>query len=339
MKREISAAEAVITFVFFAAWYAGLGLVHPTFPASILGCASLFLVEPLLVLAHELGHAAAAVHVTRRPARVQSGQPPHSWRFSIGRVQVDYSWRGYTGHCEFDRSVPITGWGLFLIAVAGPAANLVVAILLGCIAYLNPDAPSLVVWTLYLTAVASALLAVGNLIPQSDLPEWWPGGIESDHVISDGYIALLALKGGLRSTLLAPPPPRLFNGDARQALLAAGGFARAQRRPEVGPDHLLLGLFDVGDGAAARVLRECGFRPPPREFGGPPVDPVLTPAAKRAIERAKAVLSLRGDPQIATEHLLLGLVEERDGPAAAVLEHGGVDRERVRQRLLEALSP
>jgi ATP-dependent Clp protease ATP-binding subunit ClpA len=51
------------------------------------------------------------------------------------------------------------------------------------------------------------------------------------------------------------------------------------------------------------------------------------------------VLSLRGDPQIATEHLLLGLVEERDGPVAAVLERGGVDRERVRQRLLEALSP
>jgi hypothetical protein len=42
MKREVSAAEAVLTFVFFAAWYAGLGLVHPTFPASILGCASLF---------------------------------------------------------------------------------------------------------------------------------------------------------------------------------------------------------------------------------------------------------------------------------------------------------
>jgi hypothetical protein len=315
-----------------------LGVFHPTFAASILGCAALFVVEPVLVLAHELGHAAAAVHVTRRPARVQSGTPPHSWRFSIGRVQVDYSWRGYIGHCEFDRSVPITGWGLFLIAVAGPAANLLIAILLGGIAYLSPDASSLVLWTLFLSAAASLFLAVGNLIPQSDLPEWWPGAIESDHLISDGYIALLAFKGGLRRTLLAPPPPRLFSSETRRALLAAGGFARAQRRAEVGPDHLLLGLFDVGDGAAARILRECGFQPPRREFGGPPVEPVLTPAAKRAIVRAKAVLSLRGDPVIATEHLLLALVEERDGPVAAVLEGGGADRARVRQRLLETLA-
>jgi hypothetical protein len=320
MKREVSAAEAVLTFVFFAAWYAGLGLVHPTFPASILGCASLFLVEPLLVLAHELGHAAAAVHVTRRPARVQSGRPPHSWRFSIGRVQVDYSWRGFTGHCEFDRSVPITGWGLFLIAVAGPAANLLIAILLGGIAYLNPDAPSLVVWTLYLSAVTSLLLAVGNLIPQSDLPDWWPGGIESDHVISDGYIALLALKGGLRNTLLAPPPSRLFSGVR----------ARRCSRPGASP-----GLRGAPRSARITCCWVCSTSATerPRGYCG------LTPAAKRAIERAKAVLSLRGDPLIATEHLLLGLVDERDGPVAAVLERGGVDRARVRQRLLEALSP
>ena len=65
---------------------------------------------------------------------------------------------------------------------------------------------------------------------------------------------------------------------------------------------------------------------------------MLSPAAQRALERAKAVLSLRGDPMIDTEHMLLGLVEDGNDSVTGALARGGADRGELRRRLLHALS-
>ena len=75
MKREVGLAEAVLIVVFAVAAYLGFAFMHP----SDLTLAAAFLIgtvaEPTLVLAHELGHAAAAVPVTGQRARMQAVDP------------------------------------------------------------------------------------------------------------------------------------------------------------------------------------------------------------------------------------------------------------------------
>jgi ATP-dependent Clp protease ATP-binding subunit ClpA len=64
----------------------------------------------------------------------------------------------------------------------------------------------------------------------------------------------------------------------------------------------------------------------------------LTPSVKRALKRARSYLTLRGDQQIESQHLLLGLVEEPDSSAVEMLARARVDRAQVRRRVLEALA-
>lgn len=65
----------------------------------------------------------------------------------------------------------------------------------------------------------------------------------------------------------------------------------------------------------------------------------LTRRAQRAMTLADTQAAALGHEYIGTEHLLLGLLEERTGPAAQILEHLGVTAERVRTLLAEGPSP
>ena len=56
----------------------------------------------------------------------------------------------------------------------------------------------------------------------------------------------------------------------------------------------------------------------------------FTSRAKQAIAFADTNAARLGQEYIGTEHLLLGLLEEKTGPAAQVLNHLGVTAERVR---------
>jgi ATP-dependent Clp protease ATP-binding subunit ClpC len=61
-----------------------------------------------------------------------------------------------------------------------------------------------------------------------------------------------------------------------------------------------------------------------------------TTRAKQALSLAQEAAVARSDEFVGTEHLLLGLLAERTGPAAQVLAHLGVTRERVEQLLAQA---
>jgi ATP-dependent Clp protease ATP-binding subunit ClpC len=58
--------------------------------------------------------------------------------------------------------------------------------------------------------------------------------------------------------------------------------------------------------------------------------------AQQALTLADGAASARGDEFVGTEHLLLGLLAERTGPAAQILGHLGVTTERVEQLLAQA---
>jgi ATP-dependent Clp protease ATP-binding subunit ClpC len=55
-----------------------------------------------------------------------------------------------------------------------------------------------------------------------------------------------------------------------------------------------------------------------------------TTRALRALELAEASATRLGREAIGTEHILLGLLEEKTGPAAQLLNHLGVTSDTVR---------
>src|SRR5579872_1972875 len=108
----------------------------------------------------------------------------------------------------------------------------------------------------------------------------------------------------------------------------------------IGTEHLLLALTEIPDCIACRALTSLGVGldriqdavesvivPASAAVSG---TPTLTPAAKRVLAFAVEEARTLAHQHVGTEHLLLGLLRETEGIAAAVLESLGVQCERVR---------
>jgi ATP-dependent Clp protease ATP-binding subunit ClpC len=113
---------------------------------------------------------------------------------------------------------------------------------------------------------------------------------------------------------------------------------------EVDTEHLLLGLIRETDSVADRILiqrigafteriRASLERQAPRGPGHNDRDMRLTPAAKRVIDLAYEEARRIGNNYVGSEHLLLGLILEREGLAARVLAEQGVDPEGTRREV------
>jgi hypothetical protein len=121
------------------------------------------------------------------------------------------------------------------------------------------------------------------------------------------------------------------------------GRVAALNHDEVRTEHLLLGLVKEGSGVAARVLKDLGIdlHAVRREVEGivrcGPDDVVwigklpLTPYAKRVVWSAIEEARQLGHNYVGTEHLLLGLLREREGVAGQVLRKLGLELPPVRQ--------
>ncbi len=138
-----------------------------------------------------------------------------------------------------------------------------------------------------------------------------------------------------------------FDERARRVLVLAQDEAQRFNHSYIGTEHILLGLMRDTDGVAARVLANLGVEVStvrtavefiigkgPQAVEG---EVGLTTPAKRVIELAVEEARTLGHGYIGTEHLLLGLVRERDGIAAGVLESLGVSLDRTRTEVLNEL--
>ncbi len=138
-----------------------------------------------------------------------------------------------------------------------------------------------------------------------------------------------------------------FTKHARTVLQVAQEEAVRLNHNYIGTEHLLLGLVKEEHGLAARVLKEVGAPQPdivravermaPRNPRPPFGKPTLTPRTKRVIELAVEEAKQMGHPNIGTEHLLLGLVQETEGIAAEVLRSLGVSLDKVRSQTNKAI--
>ena len=125
-----------------------------------------------------------------------------------------------------------------------------------------------------------------------------------------------------------------FSDRARRAVVTAQVEARTLNHNYIGPEHILLGIIDGGDGIALEALQSMGIR---LEAVRASVEEIIgvgtaepsgsipfTPRAKKVLELSLREALQLGHNYIGDEHILLGLISEGDSVAAQVLiEQGG----------------
>src|SRR6476660_7691305 len=139
-----------------------------------------------------------------------------------------------------------------------------------------------------------------------------------------------------------------FTDRARKVMQLANQEAQRFNHEYIGTEHILLGLVKEGSGVAANVLKnlDIDLRKIRLEVekivqSGPDMVTMgklpQTPRAKKVIEYSIEEARNLGHNYVGTEHLLLGLLREKDGVAAQVLMNLGLKLEEVREEVLNLL--
>ena len=147
-----------------------------------------------------------------------------------------------------------------------------------------------------------------------------------------------------------PEPVAQFTPRAVQVLALSRKEAERLNHHFVGTEHLLLGLIRLGQGVAVTVLAKLGLdlettrREVEKFFGAgseQKIDTAIpyTPRVKKVLALAANEARALHHTYVGTEHILLGILIENDGPAAKVLKSLGVDSEKTRQEILSELKP
>jgi hypothetical protein len=135
-----------------------------------------------------------------------------------------------------------------------------------------------------------------------------------------------------------------LSGDAREVLLFAEDEARSLNHNYLGTEHILLGLLAARHSIAARILTRAGAdqeearaaveriigRGPQHPAAGPLA---LTPRAKKVLIHARKEAKFDHSMHTRGQHLLFGILRERNGVAAQVLTNLGVDHADISKRI------
>src|SRR5256712_11617129 len=129
-----------------------------------------------------------------------------------------------------------------------------------------------------------------------------------------------------------------FTERVRKVIYLAREEAARLQHDYIGTEHLLLGVIREGEGIAATVLNNLGLdlerirqevenmvsaAGGTMTIGGIP----FTPDAKRVLELAVEEARSLGHNYVGTEHVLRGLIRDREGVAAEVLPAVGLGRQ------------
>src|SRR6187401_1288453 len=120
-----------------------------------------------------------------------------------------------------------------------------------------------------------------------------------------------------------------FTDRARKVMNLAKQEAQRLNHEYIGTEHILLGLIEEGSGVAAHVLKDLGidFRKIRLEAeklvrGGPDIVTMgklpQTPRVKQVLKYSIEEAQLLEHDYVGSEHLLLGLIREKEGVAAQI---------------------
>ena len=133
---------------------------------------------------------------------------------------------------------------------------------------------------------------------------------------------------------------------AQEAVQAAQSLADQGNHQALEPEHLLLALVQQQEGVVGPLLAKLGARPEiidrqvkaelerlPKVSGGGRqyVGPRLEKALNTAWDEAQRLK----DEYCSTEHLLIGIAQDKSGPAARILAAQGVTPEGIYRALVE----
>ena len=132
----------------------------------------------------------------------------------------------------------------------------------------------------------------------------------------------------------------VLTGAARLAVHLGRQEAGAMRAPQLGTEHVLLGLLRTEVGSASRALRAAGVDPvaaraavrdlvdlsPAEEIPGE-LEP--TPNCRAAFERALHEAINAGSDRLRPEHLLLALLADPGSGAVRTLAYLGIEADAV----------
>lgn len=141
-----------------------------------------------------------------------------------------------------------------------------------------------------------------------------------------------------------------FTSRVRGALIRAREEAQRRHHEHVATEHLLLGLLGEEDGLVIDVLENLGANPMVLQQA---VEQLLTdgvPSGVKTIpdlpytQRARVVLDQAistahefGDGYVGSQHLLLGLIRERQGIAAQTMTAAGLTEPTLRREIVRLL--
>lgn len=137
-----------------------------------------------------------------------------------------------------------------------------------------------------------------------------------------------------------------FTERAQNVLLLAQQEANRLGHDYIGTEHLLLGLVREGEGLAAKALGAFDIdlntvREQVEEVvgrgNGNSESLGYTPRAKKVIELSAAEAQRIGHNYIGTEHILLGLLKEKEGVSAYIFSSLGIDPDEIAQRIMDLL--
>ena len=140
--------------------------------------------------------------------------------------------------------------------------------------------------------------------------------------------------------------PERLTLKAQEAFRDAGAEAGRRGNPVANDAHLFLTLLSQEEGVVRPLLQKAGLNVTaltnetereldrlPRQEGG--AEPTFSRELTRAFDKAEKEAKSLGDAYVSTEHLLLGLVEERGTTARQLLGAQNVDAAALRAALAE----
>ena len=137
-----------------------------------------------------------------------------------------------------------------------------------------------------------------------------------------------------------------FTVRAEYALRSAHESAAEMGHGYVGSEHILLGILKNPESRAARLLRDNGIgrdeiaericRRTGKGVSGENTEQGLTPCARRIVGKANVRARDEAASFIGTEHLLYGILEEREAVARAILVSMNADIEKLRRAVMSS---
>jgi ATP-dependent Clp protease ATP-binding subunit ClpC len=139
-----------------------------------------------------------------------------------------------------------------------------------------------------------------------------------------------------------------FTERARKVIILAREEAEKNQHEYLGTEHLLMGILRDGGGVAIAVLQRLGadLRQIKLEVERhmPPISTTLvigdipfTARAKKVLEYAVEEARSMGHSYIGTEHMLLGLIREKEGVAARILISLNLHYTEIREQTINLL--